>query len=82
MPKSDEFKQELQALLAKYDASIGFSVGESSDTHGLYNERIEVYFSGLEPGGRFKTVTETVKLVDGWGVDSSDLNPNDDVTMM
>ncbi len=73
MSKATEFKKELKELLSKYDAHIGFSVGESSDTHGLYNEQIEVSFQELQEGARFKTVTQTVVLADGWGVDKSDL---------
>ncbi len=73
MSKAEDFKKELQALLKKYDASIGFNVGECSDTHGLYNERLEVAFQELTKGARFKTVTETALLADGWGVDYTDL---------
>lgn len=38
----DEFKRELKALLDKYEACIGFSVGDSSDCHGLNDERIVI----------------------------------------
>ncbi len=73
MSKATGFKKELQALLKKYDASISFNVGDCSDTHGLYNERLEVDFQSLSKGARFKTVTETALLAVGWGVDYTDL---------
>lgn len=73
MSKANEFKKELKALLKKYDATIGFNVGESSDTHGLYNERLEVQFSELREGANFKTVVETKELVKGWDVGYIDL---------
>ena len=38
------FKKELKALLAKYDAYIGFSCDEGSDTHGISGSRIVVGF--------------------------------------
>ena len=37
-----EFKQELAQLLIKYDVSIGFTCGESSDTHGLYDDQVVI----------------------------------------
>ena len=73
MAKIDDFKKDLQALLKKYDASISFNVGDGSDTHGLYNERMEVEFYELREGARFKTHAQTEELAKGWGVDSSDL---------
>jgi len=73
MKKAKQFKKELKELLNKYDATIGFSVGEGSDTHGLYDEQMEVDFYGVMPSGRFKTIIETSKLSDGWGVHKSDL---------
>lgn len=72
-PTMDSFKSELKALLKKYDASIDFSVGECSDTHGLYDARLEVSLQALQHGNRFKTVCETSTLADGWGVSPSDL---------
>ena len=49
-----EFKQELAQLLIKYDVSIGFTCGESSDTHGLYDDQvvIEDNKTGKNSGGR------------------------------
>lgn len=63
----ESFKKELKELLIKYNATIEFSVGEGSDTHGLYGEKIEV---GL------KTHTskyEYFTLSEGWCVGKSDL---------
>ncbi len=60
--KVKEFKKELKALLKKYNATIGFSVGDGSDTHGLYDERIEVDLSD-----------KPEILAHGWGVDQYDL---------
>ena len=37
-----EFKQELAQLLIKYDVSIGLTCGESSDTHGLYDDQVVI----------------------------------------
>jgi hypothetical protein len=34
----DEFLRKLKALMKEYRASICFSVGSGSDTHGLYEE--------------------------------------------
>lgn len=34
----NEFIIELKALLKKHNASIGFEVGEGSDTYGIYEE--------------------------------------------
>lgn len=36
----EEFKAKLQSLLTEYDVQVGFSVGEGSDTHGIYDERL------------------------------------------
>ena len=71
--RSDDFNNELKALLEKYDACIGFEVSGCSDTHGLHNERLEVSFQELTKGARFKTVVETQVLAEGWTVDKSDL---------
>lgn len=38
--KEAEFLSELKALLKRYDASIGFSCADCSDTYGLYEEKI------------------------------------------
>lgn len=34
--------KELKALLEKYNITIGFSCGEGSDTHGIYDENMEI----------------------------------------
>lgn len=43
-----EFLQKLQLLLAEYNASISWSCGEGSDTHGIYGDVITVDVDGRE----------------------------------
>jgi hypothetical protein len=62
------FRAELRALLEKYNASINFSVGSCSDTHGLYDEHMII--SHTIPG-TFKDIDMVV--VSGWGICASDL---------
>lgn len=38
--KTEAFKKELKALLEKYDANIGFTCSECSDTYGLSEDRL------------------------------------------
>lgn len=38
----EKFLKELKELLTKYSAEISFKCGDGSDTHGLYDERIEI----------------------------------------
>lgn len=40
--KTKEFLGKLKALLAEYDASISWSCGPCSDTHGIYDECMTV----------------------------------------
>jgi len=56
------FKKELKELLEKYDAYIYFSVGEGSDSQGLYDEKMCISLEGKE-----------VITVSGYSLDSSDL---------
>lgn len=68
------FQAELKALLEKYDAQIGFSCGEGSDTHGLYDEQI--YFSfklPKTPTAAYAVWSEPYKLADGYGIDKTDI---------
>lgn len=65
MSKIDEFKQELRALLAKYDAYICCGVGEGSDTYGIYDEHICVM---VKDGNK-----EVESKIDGWGIGASDI---------
>lgn len=53
---------ELAALLEKYDAAIGFSCSDCSDTYGLYDERIIVSIKD-----------DIIASADGWYLTSSDL---------
>lgn len=63
-----QFRAELKDLLAKYNASICFSVGSCSDTHGLYDEKMVV--SHTIPG----TFNDIDLLeVDGWGISAGDI---------
>lgn len=57
-----QFKKELKELLKKYNAVIRFSCSDSSDTHGLYEEKIIA-----------RVNNEEITLADGWGVNSRDL---------
>ncbi len=61
-----EFKAELKALLLKYNADIGFDCSDSSDTMGIYGERIVARLGE----GREE---ETIHLVHGWCVEGADL---------
>lgn len=36
------FLSELKALLKKHNASIEFTCSDCSDTHGLYNDQIQI----------------------------------------
>lgn len=38
----DQFLKEFKELLDRYDVSIEFSVGEGSDTYGIYDERMTI----------------------------------------
>lgn len=57
-------RNELKALLEKYDVSIVFSVGEGSDLHGVYDERIELVENGTD---------EVLIKMDGYGLSALDL---------
>jgi len=37
-----DFKRDLRALLEKYEVSIGAVMSDSSDTHGINDERISI----------------------------------------
>jgi hypothetical protein len=62
------FRAELKALLEKYNASINFSVGSCSDTHGLYDEQMIICHT---IPGTYKDIDLVV--VDGWGISAYDL---------
>lgn len=70
MNKDREFIKELRELLEKYDGSIGFSVGDGSDTHGLYDEKL--YIDVRDPKGKF--LYRNILEVSGWTLCSSDLS--------
>jgi hypothetical protein len=53
--------------LAEYKANICFSVGKSSDTWGLYDEKMVITVK--DESTRYGR--KTIKEVDGWGVDSN-----------
>jgi hypothetical protein len=54
--------KELVVLLAKYDASIEFTLDDCSDTYGIYGEAVEIVV------GR-----DTILKVDGWSLGSGDV---------
>jgi hypothetical protein len=62
--KVKAFMKDLQELLIKHKADIGFNVGEHSDTYGLYDERIVATVDGVD-----------ITLNHGWYVDASELGP-------
>ena len=65
-----QFLAELKALLSKYNASINFSVGSGSDTHGLYDEKMVV---SIRPNP--KTFQEIDILeVHGWVIDAHEID--------
>ena len=59
-----EFKKELKELLKKYNATISLGYDPCSDTFGMYDVRMEVYFYDKK---------KTVELADGYSVDACDL---------
>ena len=63
-----EFKKELKDLLDKYECGICFSVGEGSDTHGLWDEELRVYPKRYKAGEYLEYI-----LAEGWSVDGWDL---------
>ena len=52
LEKANEFREELEALLSKYDAEICFEVDECSDTHGIYDEHFTVCLNGSQKAYR------------------------------
>lgn len=58
-PGALEFLQEFYDLLVKYSAYIDFSVGEGSDTHGLYDERMNIQINHID----------TIASFPGWNID-------------
>ena len=64
-----KFRSELKDLLVKYNASINFSVGSCSDTHGLYDEKMVV---SIRPDPKsFKEID--IIEVPGWGISAGDI---------
>lgn len=61
--KTQAFKQELKALLAKHNACIDVGYGIHSDTTGIYDEHLELEIQGCKP----------VRLVETWYMTSTDL---------
>lgn len=71
MNKKTEFLQKLHSLMNEYEVSFGFSVGESSDTHGLYDEKIVIH--QLKNDAKTPWDEEEIFSVEGWWLTSSDL---------
>lgn len=44
--KVNNLKRELKELLEKYNVSIQFGFNDSTDTHGIHGERIEIVENG------------------------------------
>ncbi len=55
-------QQELKVLLEKYNASIVWTCGESSDMHGIYGEQMLIVANG-----------KTLFAVEGGSIDAGDL---------
>ena len=64
----EDFLRELKELLTKYNATIEVGYADCSDTHGMCDEHMEIYFTEK---GSFRT-TETFRI-NGWEIDSSDI---------
>ena len=69
MGKREEFLIKFAALLKEYNATILFSVGEGSDTHGLYDEHMKVWH---QPDPT-KFAEEEWLRVDGWTMNHHDI---------
>jgi hypothetical protein len=64
MINRDEFLQDFRELLEKHKVYIAFSVGQGSDCHGLYDERLLVIN---------ENTNETVFETDGWTLSNTDI---------
>jgi uncharacterized protein YfaS (alpha-2-macroglobulin family) len=64
--QKEAFLQELFGLLNKYDASIDFSVSDSSDTYGLNDEKMIISIK-----------ENKILTVSGWGINANDLKKYD-----
>lgn len=60
----ENFKKELKALLAKYNAVLALEYDPCSDTYGMHGERMAVYF---------RNEKKTVDLADGYYLEACDL---------
>ena len=64
-----KFRCELKDLLAKYNASINFSVSDCSDTYGLSGEKMVV---SIRPDKKsFKEID--ILEVRGWSIAAGDI---------
>lgn len=64
-----EFLKKLKDLMTEYRMSIGFSCGEYSDTHGLYDEKIVIYHQPDPNSFKENCVLE----VNGWWMTPGDI---------
>lgn len=71
MDRKTEFLSKLKDLMAEYGASISFTCGPCSDTHGLHDEAITIDI--LKENARSSWDEEEIFRVDGWGLTASDL---------
>lgn len=72
-PQRDAFLKELIALMDKYKASFGFSVGKGSDTYGLHGERMTIDLQEeVRPGHTYANHIE-VASIDGWSMNARDI---------
>lgn len=71
MDRKEEFLTKLQELLEEYGASISFTCGPCSDTHGLYDERMVIEM--VKSQARSPWDTEEIFYAWGWGISTGDL---------
>lgn len=68
-----KFLTELAELLEKYEASIGFSVSDCSDTYGLYDEQMYISVQDEIRKDRHPAYTTILKLKGYWDLDSNSI---------
>lgn len=66
MSKLNDFKKELSTLCTKYDASISVGFADCSDTHGMYDECINIEVVEVLKEGKTRRLRSYGKLTDGW----------------
>jgi len=65
--RDKEFLRKLKELMEEYNASVGFTCSDGSDTYGLYDDHLEICIN--EGGFKDRVVFES----DGWWIESGDI---------